>query len=116
MDIRELSEYLPHQHRTGAKNGKGIRPEADTGNILRGDKLSLHLMRNHGEEVSVSNLILAQGHPLLRIWRFLVLSVTVLVGHGSGVKQRQKNLALALVAVSRSFILIKQERAIAIAS
>ena len=64
MDIRELSEYLPHQHRTGAKNGKGIRPEADTGNILRGDKLSLHLMRNNGEGVIGSSLSHTQSGVL----------------------------------------------------
>ena len=32
--------------------------------MAEGDKLSLHLMRNHGEGVSCSNLGQTQSHPL----------------------------------------------------
>ena len=43
-----------HLHGTGATDGEGIRPETDAGT----------LMKNHGEEVSNSNLGQTESHPL----------------------------------------------------
>ena len=55
--------HFLYQHGTGAAaDSEGIKPETDT-EWLRGDKLSLHLMRNHGEGVSGSNLSQTQSHP-----------------------------------------------------
>ena len=49
-------------------DGEGIRPDTVW---LRGDLLSLHLVRNHGEGVSGTNLVQTQSHPLLESGCFL---------------------------------------------
>ena len=64
--------HFPHQDGTGAVDGEGIRPETDPAREwLRGNKLSLHLMRNHGEGVSGLNLGQTQCHPLSESGFFL---------------------------------------------
>ena len=72
--------------------GEGFRPETDAGEWLRGDKLSLHLMkeescrgRGHQFETRFDPV-----SPSLRVWLFLVQYVLVPVWHSLDVKQGQK--------------------------
>ena len=65
--------HLSHQHRTGDDEGEGIRPETTyTGNDQEEEnKLSLHLMGNHEEGASGSNLGQNQSPPLSEAGCFL---------------------------------------------
>ena len=55
---------------------------------------SLHLVSNHGEGVSGSNLGQTQKSPPLGVWLLLVKTVTAPVRHSSEVNQRPKNVLL----------------------
>ena len=64
--------HFLYQPGTGTADSEGIRPETDTGNGWEVKNwVSTGLMRNHGEEVSGSNLGQTQSHPLTESGCFL---------------------------------------------
>ena len=82
--------HFLYQHRTGAGDSEGIRPETDTENGWEAINWGSPWWGITGRGVSSSNLSWTQS-PSLEVWLFLVQSVTSPVGHSSDVKQRPKN-------------------------
>ena len=65
-------------------------------------------MKNHGEVLVVQLSARPKVTLSLRIWRFLVQSVTVPVGHSSDVKHRPKTKISVLADIQSVFLCISE--------